>query len=74
MIRVGFLKSKLILRNHVLTVKIPKGTEYIYHKGKTPMIVLSGKNINIFKINGKWFADIYGTLMRTEIICEIPIK
>ena len=74
MIRVGFLKSKLILRNHVLTVKIPKGTEYICHKGNTPMIVLNGKNINIFKINGRWFADIYGTLMRVEIIGEIPIK
>ena len=75
-IRVGFLKSKLILRNHVFSVKIPKGTDYIcyYEKGKNPMVILKGKNINIFKINDKWFADICGTLMKVDVIGEIPIK
>ena len=60
----GVLNRKTILHNHAMQIKIPKGTIVdMATIDNTPTIFFRDMQTKCYKVNGKWYADFFSSLM-----------
>ena len=61
---VGVLTRDTVLYNDVFDVVVPKGTIVVmFWRDGVPTVEFKGLNIVCRKIDGKWFAEVYGQML-----------
>jgi len=68
----GVLNQPFTIINDRYRIKISKGTRVGFSGSDTPTIDFQGKDVRLMRIDGLWYADVYGCLMLVNINIEKP--
>lgn len=63
---VGILREGFVIQNHKYQVRIPKNTVVFFSNNGVPTIRFRDYPITLMRIDGRWYAEFYGSLMLVD--------